>query len=45
MMEQKDDALCEDFLAEGVVEHENVVDGDGYADYYDDFPATVYTHL
>jgi len=32
----KDDALYEDFLGET----EDVADNDGYADYYDDSPAT-----
>ena len=36
----KDDALCEDFLGEGVAETEDVLDNDGYADYYDNSPAT-----
>ena len=36
----EDDALYEDFLGEGVAETEDVADNDGYADYYDDFPAT-----
>ncbi|KAK2169964.1 hypothetical protein LSH36_5g02008 [Paralvinella palmiformis] len=36
----EDDALYEDFLGEGVAETEDVADNDGYADYYEDFPAT-----
>jgi len=36
----KDDVLYEDFLDEGVAETEDVSDSNGYADYYDDSPAT-----
>ena len=36
----KDDVLHEDFLGEGVDETENVANNDGYANYYDDSPAT-----
>jgi len=36
----KDDNWYEDFLGKGVAETEDVVDNDGYADYYDDSPAT-----
>ena len=36
----EDDALYEDFLGECVAETENVMDNDGYADYYDDSLAT-----
>jgi len=36
----KDDVLYEDFLGGGVDETEDVMDNDGYTDYYDDSPAT-----
>jgi len=36
----KDDALYEDFLGDGVAKTEDMVDNDGYTDYYDDSPAT-----
>ena len=36
----KDDALYEDIFGEDVAETEDVADNDGYADYYDDSPAT-----
>ena len=36
----EDSALFEDFLGEGVAETEDVVDNDGYDDYFNDFPAT-----
>ena len=35
MTQKMMDALCEDFLGEGVAETEDVADSDGYADYYD----------
>ena len=36
----KHDALYEDFLGESVAETEDVVDNDGYADYYKNTPVT-----
>ena len=38
-MDRTEDALCEDFLGEGVHETDDVADNNGYTDYYEDTSA------